>query len=64
MRETIELLQRHYGYAPFNWLYGYAHHRLSGQPLAAEPPHRSWKSAGCAVAPSHCHAISGAYKRD
>jgi len=50
MRETIELLRRHYGYAPFNWLYGYAHHRLSGQPLAAEAPRRSWKSAGCAVA--------------
>jgi glycosyltransferase involved in cell wall biosynthesis len=50
MRETIGILKEHYGYAPFNWLYGYAHHRLSGQPLAAEAPRRSWKSASCAVA--------------
>jgi glycosyltransferase involved in cell wall biosynthesis len=50
MRETIEVLQRHYGYAPFNWIYGYAHHRLSGQALAAQTPHLSLTSACAALA--------------
>jgi len=50
MRETIGLLKRHYGYAPYNWIYGYAHHRLSGQALAAETPRRSLASAALALA--------------
>ena len=25
MLEAIEVLRRHYGYVPYNWLYGYAH---------------------------------------
>jgi glycosyltransferase involved in cell wall biosynthesis len=50
MRATIELLQRHYGYVPFNWLYGYWHHRLSGQELAAEKPRASLVSACAAIA--------------
>jgi hypothetical protein len=49
MRETIEVLKRHYGYAPYNWIYGYAHHRLSGQALAAETPRLSLASAGAAT---------------
>lgn len=50
MRETIDVLRQHYGYAPFNWIYGYAHHRLSGQALAAEPPGLSLTSACAALA--------------
>ena len=45
MRETIEVLQRHYGYVPYNWLYGYGHHRLTGQALALEPPRAALSSA-------------------
>jgi glycosyltransferase involved in cell wall biosynthesis len=50
MRETIQVLKRHYGYAPFNWVYGYVHHRLSGQALAASRPRMSVASAGPALA--------------
>jgi glycosyltransferase involved in cell wall biosynthesis len=50
IEETIEVLKRHYGYAPFNWVYGYAHHRLTGQPLAAVRPRMSVASAGSALA--------------
>jgi len=50
MRETLDVLKRHYGYAPYNWIYGYAHHRLSGQALAAEAPRLSLASAGAAMA--------------
>ena len=45
MRETLNLLKRHYGYVPFNWLYGYCHHRLTGQAIAAEAPRAKWTSA-------------------
>lgn len=45
MRETIGVLQSHYGYVPYNWLYGYAHHRLTGQAVARERPHFAIGSA-------------------
>ena len=45
MRETIEMLRRHYRYVPYNWLYGYGHHRLTGQALAADIPRPAWSSA-------------------
>lgn len=50
MRETISLLKRHYGYAPYNWIYGYVHQRLSGQSLANVRPRISLASAGPAFA--------------
>jgi len=50
MRETIGVLKRHYGYAPYNWIYGYAHQRLTGEPLAATRPRMSFASAGRALA--------------
>jgi glycosyltransferase involved in cell wall biosynthesis len=49
LHETIEVLRRHYGYAPFNWVYGYVHHRLSGESLAASAPRVSLASAGRAL---------------
>jgi glycosyltransferase involved in cell wall biosynthesis len=45
MRETLELLKRHYGYVPYNWLYGYGHHRLTGQAIAIDPPRAAVRSA-------------------
>jgi hypothetical protein len=45
MRETLGVLQRHFGYVPFNWLYGYCHHRLTGQPIAAAMPRPKLTSA-------------------
>jgi len=50
MRETIQVLRRHYGYAPFNWVYGYFHNRRGGQALAAAPPGVSLASAAPALA--------------
>jgi len=50
MWETIQLLRRHYGYAPFNWVYGYFHNRRSRQGLASEPPRLSLASAAPALA--------------
>jgi glycosyltransferase involved in cell wall biosynthesis len=50
MRETIQVLRRHYGYAPFNWIYGYIHNRRSGEPVAAAPPRISLASAAPALA--------------
>ncbi|HUK18880.1 MAG TPA: glycosyltransferase family 2 protein [Bryobacteraceae bacterium] len=54
MHETIAVLKRHYGYAPYNWVYGYVHHRRSGQPLAGANgtarPGISAASAGLALA--------------
>lgn len=50
MLATIQLLQRHYGYVPFNWLYGYCHHRLTGQPLAVDAPQPSALSAAFSIA--------------
>ena len=47
---TIEVLKRHYGYVPFNWLYGYWHHRLSGQSLAVEKPRPALSSALLSIA--------------
>jgi glycosyltransferase involved in cell wall biosynthesis len=45
MHETIQVLQRHYGYVPYNWLYGYVHHRRTGQPLALQRPRPALPSA-------------------
>jgi glycosyltransferase involved in cell wall biosynthesis len=50
MLETITVLRRHYGYVPYNWVYGYGHHRLTRQPLAVEKPRASLASACYAVA--------------
>jgi glycosyltransferase involved in cell wall biosynthesis len=46
MRDTMAVLQRQYGYVPYNWIYGYAHHLLTRQPVAAETPDPSLVSAG------------------
>ena len=45
MRETLAVLKRHYGYVPYNWLYGYGHHILTGQRLALEAPRAKLSSA-------------------
>jgi len=45
MRETIGVLKRHYGYVPYNWLYGYGHQRLTHRPLAIETPKPALSSA-------------------
>ena len=45
MRETLAVLQRHYQYVPYNWLYGYGHHCLTGQSLALETPRTNVSSA-------------------
>jgi glycosyltransferase involved in cell wall biosynthesis len=50
MRETIEVLRRHYGYVPYNWLYGYTHHVRTGQPVAIEKSRPSLSSAWHSVA--------------
>jgi len=50
LEETLRTLSRHYGYVPCNWLYGYCHHRLTGQCLASEPPKLSALSASLAIA--------------
>ena len=50
MRETIEMLRRHYRYVPYNWLYGYGHHRLTGQALAADVPRPALSSACLSLA--------------
>jgi len=50
LRATMEVLDRQYGYVPFNWLYGYWHHRLTGQELAAEKPRVSLASACVSIA--------------
>jgi glycosyltransferase involved in cell wall biosynthesis len=45
MRETFSVLRRHYGYVPYNWIYGYSHHLLDGQPIATEMPRPALSSA-------------------
>ncbi len=55
MRETLSVLQRHYGYVPFNWLYGYCHHRLTGQAIAAETPRPKLTSAFYSAAMGACY---------
>jgi len=50
MLATIELLRQCYGYVPFNWLYGYCHHRLTGQQVAIEQPRPSAISACYSIA--------------
>ncbi|MBZ5580034.1 MAG: glycosyltransferase [Acidobacteriia bacterium] len=50
MRETLSVLERHFGYVPYNWVYGYGHHCLTGQPLAIETPRATLSSACYSVA--------------
>jgi glycosyltransferase involved in cell wall biosynthesis len=50
MLATIEVLRHYYGYVPYNWLYGYCHYRLTGQPLAIERPRPSAVSACLSIA--------------
>jgi glycosyltransferase involved in cell wall biosynthesis len=47
---TMELLRRHYGYVPYNWLYGYGYHRLTGHSIAVERPRPSALSACYSIA--------------
>lgn len=49
MHETIAVLRRHYGYVPYNWLYGYVHHRRTGQPIAVDRA-RAAVSSACVAA--------------
>jgi hypothetical protein len=55
LHATIDLLRRHYGYVPFHWVYGYWHHRLSGQELVLERPRPSLKSACVSIACGACY---------
>jgi glycosyltransferase involved in cell wall biosynthesis len=50
LQRTMELLRHYYGYVPYNWLYGYAYHRRTGQPIAVERPRP------CAI--SACYSIA------
>jgi glycosyltransferase involved in cell wall biosynthesis len=50
LRETLALLKRHYGYVPYNWLYGYGHHRRTGEMLALRAPRPAIASACFSVA--------------
>jgi hypothetical protein len=36
-RETFRVLRRHYGYVPFQWIYGYLCHRADGRDQFFEP---------------------------
>lgn len=45
MRETAMMLKRHYGYVPFNWVYGYGHYRMTGHSPVRQPPRPSLISA-------------------
>ena len=45
MRETLDLLEHHYGYVPYNWLYGYTHHRRTREPVALQAPRPAVSSA-------------------
>lgn len=50
LRETLIMLKRNYGYVPFNWLYGYGHHYLTGQRLVFEAPRPAIASACLSLA--------------
>jgi glycosyltransferase involved in cell wall biosynthesis len=50
MLEAIEVLRRHFGYVPWNWIYGYGHHRLTGDPVAVSKPRPALMSACYAAA--------------
>jgi hypothetical protein len=50
MQETLEVLNRHYGYVPYNWLYGYGYHCLTGQMVAVKTPRPSLPSACFSIA--------------
>jgi|SRR5579871_1893131 len=50
LNETIQVLERHYSYVPYNWLYGYGHHRLTRQALALEKPRPAFSSACYSIA--------------
>jgi len=47
---TIQILRRYYGYVPYNWLYGYGYHRLTGRSIAVERPRPSAISACFSIA--------------
>jgi len=55
MQETIGVLKSHYGYVPYNWLYGYMHHRLTGQSVARERPRLAMGSASASFALGLAH---------
>ncbi|MEO5924013.1 MAG: glycosyltransferase family 2 protein [Bryobacteraceae bacterium] len=50
LHAVIELLERHYGYVPFDWLYEYWRHRLCGLPIALEKARPSMSAAFVSVA--------------
>lgn len=50
MGETIEVLRHHFGYVPYNWLYGYAHHARTGQAVAIEKSRPAFSSAWHSIA--------------
>ena len=50
MAETIGVLRHHFGYVPFNWIYAYGHHRLTGQPVVVDRPRAALVSALYAAA--------------
>ena len=37
LRDSMQLLQRHYGYVPFRWVYGYTAYRIDGRDQFFEP---------------------------
>lgn len=37
LRESMEVLRRHYGFVPFGWVYSYCYHLWSGRDLFFEP---------------------------
>jgi glycosyltransferase involved in cell wall biosynthesis len=45
MRETLHVLKRHFGYVPYNWLYGYGHHWRTGEMVALGAPRPALASA-------------------
>jgi glycosyltransferase involved in cell wall biosynthesis len=50
LRETIDMLRGHYGYVPFNWLYGYVYNRITARPLVFQTAHFSPRSACYSIA--------------
>jgi glycosyltransferase involved in cell wall biosynthesis len=45
MRETVLMLRRHYGYAPFNWVYGYGYSHVTGESPIRHQPRPQFASA-------------------
>lgn len=50
LRETIDMLRGHYGYVPFNWLYGYVYNRITARPLVFQAADFSPLSACWSIA--------------